>query len=155
MAGQQRVNPAQAIGIYYATPPTITDKDTGEVRLTSTGALVVANDGSVPTPPTTSPYSLAAIAVSSSGENTAITGTASQTIRVYKVALTAASPVTISFKDAAGGNVLGGTFQSVTTVMLDEFASGAPLYVGASAGNFIINLGTAVSVTGTLWYTKS
>jgi len=41
MSGKQRVNPAQAIGIYYASPPTIADGDTGEVLLDANGRIVV------------------------------------------------------------------------------------------------------------------
>ena len=45
MSGKNRVNPAQAIGVYYASPPTITDGDTGEFLLDTAGRLVVSAAG--------------------------------------------------------------------------------------------------------------
>jgi hypothetical protein len=105
---------------------------------------------------TTKALTNANVSVSSSGENTIVSGTASQTIRVFAGSFTAAGAVTITFKDAASGNTLatiplaaGGSFNFDTT------DSGEPLWVTASSGAFIASLSAAVSVTGFVQYVKS
>lgn len=105
---------------------------------------------------TTKALTNASVSASSSGENTLISGTASQTIRVFKIALVAASAVNVSFKNAAGGTSLTGAIPlTANGAMVLESNDGEPLFVSATAGAFILNLSAAVAVTGFIQYVKS
>lgn len=100
----------------------------------------------------TSPYTVAAVSVSSSGDNTIIAAVAAKTSKVYRLVVTAASPVDIAIKDDT--TVLG-TFQNVVSLTLED-TSGNPLFAQAVANkNFILNLSSAVAVKGTVWYVNS
>jgi hypothetical protein len=99
-------------------------------------------------------YSAANVSFSASGENVAIAGVALQTVKVYGALLTFASPVDVTIKDAAGGNVLG-VYQAVTNLTLDPFAGGSPRFTSAVAGAFIVSLGAAVACKGTVWYRQA
>ena len=92
----------------------------------------------------------AALSFSASGDNTVVAAQTGKTIRVHAIALTAASPVTVAIKDGASTTL--GSFQNVTSLSIDQF-DGAPRYVLTSGNALIINLGAAVSCTGTIWYT--
>lgn len=107
-------------------------------------------------PQTTKQLTNAKVAASSSGENTLVSGTSSQTIRVFRGSFTAMGDVTLTFKNAAGGTELatiplsaGGTFA------FDCLPGGEPLWVTASSGAFILSLSAAVDVLGFVQYTKS
>jgi hypothetical protein len=105
---------------------------------------------------TTKALTNANVSLSSSGENTIVAGTASQTIRVFAGSLTAASAVTLTIKDAASGTTLATIPLTANgSFSFDTIASGEPLFVTASSGAFIISLGSAVSVTGFVQYIKS
>lgn len=105
---------------------------------------------------TTKALTNAAVTASSSGENTLVSGTAAQTIRVFKIVLVAASAASVSFKDAAGGTSLTGAMPlTANGAMVLESNDGEPLFVSATAGAFILNLSAAVTVTGFVQYTKS
>lgn len=143
-------------GIYHATPLALTDGQQIEhFQTDSAGSLKTSNAGSAtpPTVPTTSSYTSANISVSSSGDNTGVAAVAAQTVRVYGIALTFASPVDASLKDGAGTTL--GVFQGVTSLVLDPFPSGSPRFITSSGNAFIINLSAAVACKGTLWYTQS
>lgn len=98
-------------------------------------------------------YTQGNVSISSSGENVVVAGVASQKVRVYALALTAASPVDITVKDAASGSTLA-VFQGVTSLALDEFSNGSPRFVSATAGAFILSLSSEVVVKGSVWYTQ-
>lgn len=118
----------------------------------------VASDGSIGTRTahaTTKSLTNASVSISSSGENTVVSGTASQTIRVFRLHLTAAAAVTMTIKDAAGGNTLAVIPLQPNGVFAFDAPSGEPMFVTATAGAFIISLSSAVSVTGFVQYTKS
>lgn len=105
---------------------------------------------------TTKALTNASISASSSGENTLVSGTAAQTIRVHRIVLVAASAVSVSFKDAASGTSLTGAMPlTANGAMVLEASGGEPLFVSATAGAFILNLSAAVTVTGFIQYTKS
>lgn len=111
---------------------------------------------SLPGPKATKALSNANVSASSIGENTLVSGTSGQTIRVFRGSFTAENDVTLTFKDAAGGTTLatiplkgGGTF----SFDCDSFAE--PLWVTAPAGAFILSLSLAVAVKGFIQYQKS
>lgn len=125
------------------------------------GSLTVDNAGtfavqSAPSLQTTSSLTNANVSISTSGENTVISGTASQTIRVFRGAFTAASAVTLTIKNAASGTTLATIPLSANgSVAFDTFESGEPLWITAPSGAFIVSLSSAVSVQGFIQYTKS
>lgn len=141
----------------------VIDGGTQRVTIADDDALIVAINAAVYAIATsvylsrdTKELTNANVSFSSSGENTVVSGTASQTIRVFRGSFTAASAVTLTVKDAAGGNTLatiplsaGGTFS------FDTAGSGEPLWVTATSGAFVISLSSAVSVQGFIQYTKS
>jgi len=101
--------------------------------------------------PTTSKYTDASISISSSGDNTIVSGTAAQTIRVFRLMLACASGVNVTFKDGASTSLTGA--MPFGGIVLD--ASGDPWFVTSSANAFVINLSGAVQCSGKLSYTKS
>lgn len=103
---------------------------------------------------TTSLYTQGNVSFSSSGENVVVAGVSAQKVRVFALALTFASPVDATIKDAASGNTLG-VFQGVTSLVLDEFSNGSPRYISATAGAFVISLSSAVACKGSIWYTQA
>lgn len=141
----------------------VIDGGTQRVTIADDDALIVAiNDAvyaiatSVYLSRDTKELTNANVSFSSSGENTVVAGSGGQTIRVFRGSFTAASAVTLTVKDAAGGSTLatiplsaGGTFS------FDTAGSGEPLWVTATSGAFVISLSSAVSVQGFIQYTKS
>lgn len=92
------------------------------------------------------------VSFSSSGDNTIIAANERQSIRLFAIALTAASPVTITVKD--GASITLGAFQGVTSLVLDPFAACPASHERwtLTRGNALIfNLSSGVSVTGTIW----
>lgn len=85
--------------------------------------------------------------LSSSGDNTIVSGIPSVVIAVHRVVLAAASPVTIQFK--SNTTELSGP-QSVSQIGLS--ASATPYYETTAGEALVISLGAAVQVGGTIWY---
>lgn len=126
--------------------------------LANRGAVPVSDDNPLPvaqtpaTPATTSTYTQAAISTASSGDNTLVAGTANQTIRVYRIMWTLASPGTVTLKDGASTS-LTGALSAVTGLI--ESTDGNPLFVTTAGNAFIANLSAAIQMSGAIWYTKS
>lgn len=93
----------------------------------------------------------ASVSFSSSGDNTAIAGTSGTTIRVYAIAIGLASAATVTAKDGASTTL--GAWPGATSVVLDPVMD-QPRYTCSLGNNFVINLGSSVSCTGTIWYTQ-
>ena len=94
------------------------------------------------------------VSISSSGDNTVITGIPGKVIRVHRVALTApsGSPVDINFKN---GSTSMGTFKAVGSLVLsnDDDPSGyRPWFVLSDGNSLVLNLSSAVAVTGKISY---
>lgn len=88
------------------------------------------------------------VSVSASGNNTLIAGVAGQTIRVLKLVLIAASAVTVQVLDGA---TVKGTYP-LGTMVLDREEN--PLIL--TAGNsFVLNLSSAITVSGSVDYAQS
>lgn len=102
--------------------------------------------------PSTSGYLNAAVSASSSGDNTVVSGVSSQTVRVFSLAITTASPVDVTLKD--GSSTVLGVFQNITSLVLDPMM-GSPRYVTTASNAFVINLSSAVACKGTVWYTQA
>lgn len=104
---------------------------------------------------TTSRLTSAVVNASTSGNNTLIAGTASQTIRVFAIDLMMGGAVNIKFRDGASTDLSAAQpFYAGGGKVLDPFPAGDPLFVCSVANDFVLNLSAAVAVTGTIWYTK-
>ncbi len=133
-----------------------------DVSATAGNSTAIKVDGSAVAQPvspslkTTSSLTNANVSISSSGENTVVAGTALQTIRVFRGSFVAASAVTMTVKNAASGTTLATIPLSANQAFsFDTFESGEPLWLTSSGGAFIVSLGSAVSVSGFVQYTKS
>lgn len=104
---------------------------------------------------TTKALTNAAITISSSGDNTIVSGTASQTIRVHKLVLVAAAAVNFTLKDGTAGTALTGAIPLTANGSFSIDEDGEPAFVSSSGGNFVVNLSGAQTVTGYVQYTKS
>lgn len=103
---------------------------------------------------TTSRLSSAVVNATSSGDNTLVAGVASQTVRIFRLALVLSSSNTITFKDGASTPLTGAmSLNAGATILLDY--EGEPWFVTNSGNNFILNLGNASAVTGVVYYTQS
>lgn len=105
--------------------------------------------------PTTNPLTAAVINFSATGENTTIAGTASQTIRVFKLFLVVSTATAITIKDAAGGTALTGAMSLAANGGLALDVSDSPWFITASSGAFIISQSGTAQVSGAVYYTKS
>ena len=103
----------------------------------------------------TSRFTSAVVNASSSGNNTLISGTVGQTIRVFAIDLMMAGAVNIKFRDGASTDLSAAQpFYAGGGKVLDPFPSGDPLFVCTAGNDFVLNLSAAVAVTGTIWYVK-
>lgn len=108
-------------------------------------------------PQTAKALTQASISISSSGDNTVVAGTASQTIRVFRLVLVAASAVNVTIKNGTAGTALTGAIplKANGSISVDVPLEGEPAFVSASGGNMVVNLSSGVTVTGWIDYTKS
>jgi hypothetical protein len=91
-----------------------------------------------------------AINIATSGDNTIITAPAFGLWRVFMLFVTAAGPLVVTFKDGSGGTALSGPISLSTGVPLVlPFVSKSWF---ATKGAFIINLGSAVQLSGVAYY---
>lgn len=96
----------------------------------------------------------AVINASSSGDNTLVSGTTSQTVRVYRLLLTAAGNVNVKFKDGASTDLTAAlTLQAGGAIVLDFDTE--PWFVTSAGNGFVLNLSAAVQVSGRVWYVKN
>ena len=108
------------------------------------------------TPRSTKQLTNAVVNASSSGENTLVAGTPSQTIRVFRGSFTADTGVTLTFKNATSGTTLGIIpLTAGSTFSFDCMDGGEPLWVTASGGALVLSLSSAVQVYGFVQYTQS
>lgn len=108
-----------------------------------------------PGAPVTGDYTGASVNASTSGENSLIAGTASQSIRVMAMFLVFAAGCTVKFRDGAGGTDLTGdmTIKPGGSIVLDP--SGEPWLKTTNGNAFVMVLSAAVQVSGRIQYTKS
>lgn len=128
---------------------------------TAANSTAIKVDGSAVTQPekvafqTTKALTSASISISSSGDNTVVAGTASQTIRIFKLVLVAASAVNVTVKDGASTSLTGAIPLAANGSLAVDDSSGEPEFITSSGNGFIVNLSSAVTVTGWVQYTKS
>lgn len=166
------INPLLVGGYASAAAPTDVSADGDAVRawrlrngaaavvLTAAGALIGATGNALDinqksfTAPTAAALTGASISASSSGDNTLVSGTASQTVRVHRLLLVAAADCTITFKDGASTSLTGAiTLKAGGAIVLDLSAD--PWFVTSSGNGFVANLSGAVQISGRIYYTKS
>lgn len=97
----------------------------------------------------------AEISIASSGDNTIVSGTASQTIRVHSLILYFHGDVSIKIKDSTPTTLFGTVavpMKAYGSITLDFRAE--PWFKTASGKDLIINLSAAVQVTGLISYIK-
>lgn len=97
----------------------------------------------------------ASVSVSSSGDNTVVSGTSSQTVRVHKLVLIAAGAVSVTLKDGAGTSLTGAIPLTTNGSLSIDFPEGEPAFVTSAGNGFVVGLSAAVAVTGFVQYTKS
>jgi hypothetical protein len=122
------------------------------------GVMTVVDD---PTPlptsgrvyfPTAPRLTQVAINVAASGDNALVTGTAAQTIRVFKVWLVALAAVSIKFRDGTTDLHPAIPLAAGGAMILD--LDGEPWFTTTAAAALNLNLSTAVQVSGRLYYVK-
>lgn len=106
-----------------------------------------------PAAPETSAYTATPVAASSAGDNTLLAGTASQTIRVFAIAITAPAGATVDVAIKDGAGITLATFKAVGSLVLDPLGVN-PRWVLTAGNALILNLSSAVAVTGSVWTTK-
>lgn len=110
--------------------------------------------GAVDTSSTTDGLTEAIINFAASGDNTIVAGTASQTVRVYRIFFVVAAATNILIKDGAGTNLTGAmSFSQNGSFTLDLTSN--PWFVTSGGNAFIINSSNAVQISGRAYYTKS
>lgn len=117
MAGKQRVNPAQAIGVYYATPPTIADGDTGEVLLDANGRIQVVATGT--------PSGTQDVNVKQLNGNTVSVGAGAVGTGVQRVTLASDDPLVAKIPASLGAKAASASLSVVQSGMEYETVAAA------------------------------
>lgn len=111
--------------------------------------LAVAQDAPVPPAGQTE----LAVSFAGSGDNTVVSATALQTVKVYRLLLVCASAVAVTIKDGAGTSLTGA--MTLGALVLDQQPIATPWFTTASGNAFVVNLGSAVQCSGKVSYVKS
>lgn len=152
------------VGHAYGTPilgarnDALIDRTDADAKITAItvdakGRLVVAPSGA--SLASTATMTRVAINAAASGDNTLVSGTASQTIRVHKLFLVVTSAVNIKFKDGTGGTDFHPALPLQAGAGMTLDFDGEPWFITTTALNLVLNLSSAVQVSGYLYYTKS
>lgn len=98
--------------------------------------------------------SKASISVSSSGNNTLISGVSGQSIKVFKMFLVFGGAANATFQDGSSTALTGAMpFLSNGSIVLD--LDSVPWFTTSAGNAFVLNLSTGVTATGTVYYTQS
>lgn len=95
-----------------------------------------------------------AINCAASGDNTIVTGTASQSVRVYAFFFVVSAAVNVKWKDGAGTDFHPALPFTVAGAW-DKDPMGRPWFTTQPGNALVLNLSAAVQVSGRLYYTKS
>lgn len=101
-----------------------------------------------PLPIDPSIYQTGATQISTSGDNTVISGTSGQVIAIYRMILIANGSVNVTIKDGASNTLLG-PFSMTTGVpiVFDWAITGEPWFLTSAGNAFVINLSAAVAIS--------
>lgn len=143
-------NPVKTGGKYNATLPTVTDGQRVDTQSSQYGTTFT---GLALWPVTDLTRVL--VNTASSGDTTLVTGTASQTTKVYRLRLSVAGAVIVKLTDGGSGTVLekwnfAGNGGAVIYDLSDR-----PYCKTSAATALVINLSAAVQVDGVVEYIKS
>ena len=95
----------------------------------------------------------AAINASGAGDNALVAGVAGQTVRIWKIFLVCSAAVSLKFKDGAGADLTPAlAMLANASIVLD--VDGEPWFVTGAGNGFVLNLGSAVQVSGRVYYTQ-
>jgi hypothetical protein len=118
----------------------------------ATSSLVVAQSPNLPKTVTLSSVNVNA---SANGNNTLIAGVASQTVRVFKVALVFSVGGTAIFQDGASTQITGPlVMYAGGTIVLDMDITN-PWFLTSAGNGFVVNLANGAVVGGVIYYTQS
>lgn len=153
----QTIETTESGGVH--TPHHTLSGPLGQALAAASLPVVLASDQTVipirPNRPTSATLTSASISAAASGDNTLISGTSAQTIRVFRMFLVTAAAVGIKFRDGTGGTDLTGVMSfAANGGFVFEF-SGEPWFVTSTANGFVMNLDTAIQVSGRIYYEKS
>lgn len=159
---------ADDVAITPGSGETIAADDVGGIKYqrvkVAYGADGSATDGSLTTPipvrfgsPTTANLSSAQINAASSGQNTLLSGTALQTIRVFKFFMvnSTSTDVNVKFRDGAATDLHPAILLRANGGSFTLDFDGEPWFVTTAGNDFTINLSAAVQVSGRFYYSKS
>jgi hypothetical protein len=162
LTANQSVNQTQVNGVAVSTGNgvsgtgvqrfTLASDSTGQVALAAGTADVGKIRFSLPT---TDAMTEAVINFTATGDNTIVTLTAAQTIRVHRMFLVANAPTDVIFKDATGGTSLTGAMTMTKGGGMTFDLQGEPWFTSASGGAFVINQSGTAQISGRCYYTKS
>lgn len=88
------------------------------------------------------------------GDNTIVTGTASQSVRVFAFFFVVTAPVNVKWKDGAGTD-FHPALPFVVNGSWDQDPMGRPWFTTQPGNALVLNLSAGVQVSGRLYYTKS
>ena len=94
------------------------------------------------------------IDISSSGNNTVITGVSGEVIRIWKLFFVCNAAVNITFRDGASDNLTGVMNFLANGSMVLDFDQ-EPWYVLTSGNDFVINLSAGQQVSGRVYFTRA
>ena len=96
----------------------------------------------------------AKIDTASSGDNTIVAAVSAETIKVWKIFFWVNGTVSVTIKDGAGTNLTGAmamVAQNQFNKWLDETV---PWFVCTQGNALVINLGSAIQISGRVYYTQ-
>lgn len=149
-----------ANSLANAWPIEITDGTHGPVAVKAASTSAAAADSALvvsqtPNLPTTVTVTKITVNASTNGNNTLVAGVASETVRVFKVALVFSAGGTVIFQDGASTALTGPLVLSAgATIVLDMDITN-PWFLTSSGNAFVINLSGGAAVGGVIYYTQS
>lgn len=96
----------------------------------------------------------AAIALTTSGDNTIVAGSGALLVRVWRMYFSVSAPVNIKFGDTTVTYFSGTSPFGVNGGMVLDFNKDEPWFTTAAGKGFVINLSANVTCAGMLWYTQ-
>lgn len=87
------------------------------------------------------------------GDNTIVSGLASQAVKIYKIFIVFAAAVDIKLKDGAGTDLTGFISMNANGSFVLDF-DGVPWFTTSHGNAFILNLSSAAQASGRVYYER-
>ena len=153
-----------SFGVFFGSGPPTISKSKGSLYLRTDGSafndkIYVNENGStgwtaVITGLATA-LTHAPVSFTTSGENALVAAVGGQVVRVYALVFTVSADVTLTFKSAAGGSVIGTLDLYAGASVTLTYDGGEPHFTSTSGGTVVVSSSATCNLKGWVKYTQS